>query len=371
MWAEDRAGKAKIIAEAALLEGVLEKLAVRAAGDGRFQAELARHFAEQGNAPLADAARSEALVWFDLKLAREPESSALFEVIGLARLDQTAGRLEQARQWWQKVLPIRARTAQQRPDDPQAWQDLGIVCAELGQREAAATTFVKLRELTPESRDENLWWSPDPAGIGEVLATHDEIFGRLVQMRPKDWNLLIARFHYFGRRGRWREAALTAARIIALDPNDGHAQGYHRALLIFTGDVEGYRRATREALATMKEFDRNNANNVGWFQILGQFEYPRAAEIGPVVPGVDASLSRGITAYREGRYSITIRELAGVFGASSHPFKSTVAPPLPGHGATEDGASDRGPPTSRRRAEEAGGPRADVLGWPSDSGGTV
>src|SRR5439155_25799187 len=39
--AADRTGKAKIIAEAAPLQGVLEKLAERAAGDAQFQAELA------------------------------------------------------------------------------------------------------------------------------------------------------------------------------------------------------------------------------------------------------------------------------------------------------------------------------------------
>ena len=74
--AADRAGKARIIAEAAPLAGVLEKLAERAAGDARFQAELARHFAEHGKAPAADAARAKARTLFEEKLAKEPEDSA-------------------------------------------------------------------------------------------------------------------------------------------------------------------------------------------------------------------------------------------------------------------------------------------------------
>jgi tetratricopeptide (TPR) repeat protein len=45
--AADRAAKAKIVAEAAPLAGVLEKLAERAAGDVQFQAELARHYADR------------------------------------------------------------------------------------------------------------------------------------------------------------------------------------------------------------------------------------------------------------------------------------------------------------------------------------
>ena len=73
--AADRAGKARIITEAATLEGVLEKLAERASGDGQFQAELARHHAKRGNTPMADAARTRARALFEENLAKEPESS--------------------------------------------------------------------------------------------------------------------------------------------------------------------------------------------------------------------------------------------------------------------------------------------------------
>ncbi len=73
--AADRAGKTRIIAAAAPVKGVLETLAERAAGDGLFQAELARHFDKQGNAPLAAAARASALAFFKEKHAKEPENS--------------------------------------------------------------------------------------------------------------------------------------------------------------------------------------------------------------------------------------------------------------------------------------------------------
>jgi tetratricopeptide (TPR) repeat protein len=74
--AADRAGKARIITAAAPLAGALEKLAEGAAGDALFQAELARHFAEHGNAPLAEAARTKARTLFEEKLAKKPENSA-------------------------------------------------------------------------------------------------------------------------------------------------------------------------------------------------------------------------------------------------------------------------------------------------------
>ena len=55
--AADRAAKSRIITEASPLEGVLEKLAESVPNDGQLQAELARHFAKQGDSELADAAR--------------------------------------------------------------------------------------------------------------------------------------------------------------------------------------------------------------------------------------------------------------------------------------------------------------------------
>ena len=46
--ASDRAAKAKLIAAAAPLRAVLEKLAEAASGDAQFQAELARHYDGSG-----------------------------------------------------------------------------------------------------------------------------------------------------------------------------------------------------------------------------------------------------------------------------------------------------------------------------------
>jgi tetratricopeptide (TPR) repeat protein len=180
-------------------------------------------------------------------------------------------------------------------------------------------------ELTPDSRDENLWWSEDPAGIGEALAAHDEIFGRVVRARPRDRNLLIARFHYFGRRRRWPEAAEMAARILALDPKERHAPEYHRALLFFSGDLEGYRRAIREELAAVKE---RNPNLFGSLEMLGQFEFPRADATGPP-PQYDQDgwerLKRGVNDYREGRYAGAIRQLTEVTRSSARSSARTVA----------------------------------------------
>jgi WD40 repeat protein/tetratricopeptide (TPR) repeat protein len=102
--AADRAARAKIIAEAAPLKGVLEKLAERAASNAQFQAELARHYAEQGNVPLAEAARAKARALFEQKLAKEPNNTDLAaETADLLLIDSRAG--------WAVLKPAEMKSA--------------------------------------------------------------------------------------------------------------------------------------------------------------------------------------------------------------------------------------------------------------------
>ena len=170
---------------------------------------------------------------------------------GLAEHDRRAGRDQRAKAWWGKALPILAQAAERRPADRLAWQLLGLAQAGLGQTKEAAAAFARLMELVPPTRYKGLWWYPDPAAIGEILAPYDEIFARVVQMRPRDRTLLIARFHYFGRRRRWREAADIVARILELDPYDIQARHYHRILLYHCGDFGGYQREMHRELMSL------------------------------------------------------------------------------------------------------------------------
>src|SRR5437016_6004388 len=100
-------------------------------------------------------------------------------------------------------------------------------------------------------------------------------------MRPRHRTLHIARFHYFGRRGRWREADEAVARVIALDPKDAWAHSYHCALLLFLGDVEGCRRAYREAVAVG---EGDALTYVEYFLLLGRFPLEQRRGPGPPPP---------------------------------------------------------------------------------------
>ena len=86
--AADRAAKTRIVAEAAALEGVLEKLAEQAGGDGLFETALARHFADSGKTPLAEAARTKARAFLETKLAVEPENTTWAEELAQVLFDK-------------------------------------------------------------------------------------------------------------------------------------------------------------------------------------------------------------------------------------------------------------------------------------------
>jgi formylglycine-generating enzyme required for sulfatase activity/tetratricopeptide (TPR) repeat protein len=86
----DRAARARVVTEAATLDGVLEKLAERAAGNAQFQGELARHYYEQGRAPLAAAAGAKARALFERKLAERPDNLDLAHSLADLLLIDTA-----------------------------------------------------------------------------------------------------------------------------------------------------------------------------------------------------------------------------------------------------------------------------------------
>ncbi len=271
--------------------------------DPRALKDLVIIRAELGQAEAAGTALARLL-----KLTSEPYRPAI--VMELARLDQKAGRHDEAWRWWGDAVSMLARAVAQRPGDQRAWRELGIARAELGQPEMAATAFAQFLDLTPQSNDEILWWSADPSGIGQTLSPYDEIFDRVVRIRPRHRTLLIARFHYFGRRGRLKEAADVAARILKLDPKDRWALSYRRNLLFYIGDLEGYQRESRG-----KSLYPNGK------MVIEGISKDRATE--STWPTCPSSLAD--PDYREGHYDETIRRCEQTVKMTNHPYAITLA----------------------------------------------
>ena len=94
---------------------MLEKLADRTAGNAQFQAELARHFAERGNAPLADAARTKARALFEQQLAAAPDNAALASELADLLLTAVPGS---ERYWIDDAAPAGAKL---QGDTPWEW----------------------------------------------------------------------------------------------------------------------------------------------------------------------------------------------------------------------------------------------------------
>jgi hypothetical protein len=181
--AADRAGKARIIAEAAPFEGVLAKLAEGAAGDGGFQAELARYFAEAGNAPLAKAAHAKARTFFEAKLAKEPENSAWAAELGQVLWDWADNAPEQRR-----VVAIQANP----------WVTLAAAYAANGLH-AEALQFIRKALERADGYDAR-------KPILEVAARFDDILAELIKRQPDDPQLQLALARRLVERGKQRLA---------------------------------------------------------------------------------------------------------------------------------------------------------------------
>ena len=168
-----------------------------------------------------------------------------------------------------------------------------------------------------------------PIGPGSAgIADHDEIFGRVVEGPTRDRNLLIARFHYFGRRRRWKEAAEIVARIIELYPNEGMARGYVSRFVIIHRRCRGLSPGEPRGPCRGMEDDLTFQEPT---QYLGQSPVAPRRKPEPI-HSAGANLSDhwgsqetlGIRAYRDGRFTDAVRHLQEVPKLTEHPYVLTL-----------------------------------------------
>jgi eukaryotic-like serine/threonine-protein kinase len=125
----------------------------------------------------------------------------------------------------------------------------------------------------------------------------------------------------FARTGRWDAAVREFRRCLELDPSDQQIWEGFAALLLYTGDVEGYRRARREMLERFGKTDQPpSAGSLAWTCLtspepagdLGPLlEIARKVEDGDTKHAWHDNVRRlqGLAAYRAGRFADALEKL--------------------------------------------------------------
>lgn len=159
--------KARIIATAAPLSGVLEVLAERANDDVPFLIEMARYFTQKGDLPRADAARKQALFLLEDQLTKVPGNEAAEEgLIELLLIDPSTdlngvlervpaaatrvGDLHFATQNWQSAIAAYSLVITEETTDVALLQKRAEAYAAVRQWESAAEDWLRVVELRPD-----------------------------------------------------------------------------------------------------------------------------------------------------------------------------------------------------------------------------
>jgi tetratricopeptide (TPR) repeat protein len=190
-------------------------------------------------------------------LKKREEPTAAYDRALLVQPDQPRLWLARARRYvelkrWKQAESDLDRAVRLGPKDPQTWAERALFHAGRGRPGKSASDFAKALSLLPAPKDP--WWDDRP-GVDE-LARLDDVFPRVVKLRPKDRSLWAARAGRYASRARWREASAALARAIELDPADHLGWFLDAPLRLELGDAEGYRRVCREMVKRFGETDK-------------------------------------------------------------------------------------------------------------------
>jgi WD40 repeat protein/serine/threonine protein kinase len=278
-------------------------------------------FSPDGNTLASASADATVRLW-----QAPPLSAVLPEPADLARVLSERGHPLELRKEWQKAIAEYTKALEFDPDSVEAYRHRGRCYAALAQFDNAASDFAQVLARTPEPPNP---WPGDSLGIAHEVARRDDLFARVIKLRPNDRTLGIARVNHLACRGLWKEAAAVLAGVIELDPSD-HLAWYHQSvLLIELRDIEGYRRVCREMLARFSE--PNGPPNVAERTAKTCLLMPDAVrDLQPVLKLADVALTgteahgdyrwfllaRGMADYRAGRFVEAIDRLKKVLSPS-------------------------------------------------------
>jgi tetratricopeptide (TPR) repeat protein len=147
------------------------------------------------------------------------------------------------------------RLASARPGDARLWLARADWLTRQGRWREAIRAFVTALTLAPADSGKDaadacgaLELASDPDWVAEVIAQQDELFARVIQVKPTNLFLWAARAECMGRRGRWSEAAKASAKEVEFDPAQAACWFQDAILRLQTGDIEAYRRVCQEML---------------------------------------------------------------------------------------------------------------------------
>jgi serine/threonine protein kinase/WD40 repeat protein/tetratricopeptide (TPR) repeat protein len=205
------------------------------------------------------------------------------------------------------------------PKDPQVFNEFGRMYAAQGQVEKAAAAFVRALQLSPRPPSP---WLADRAGIDDALVPCEEVFPRVAQLRPKDYQLWIARARYHAHRGQWPQLADDVAAALKRSSQTPGSWFALALVRLQSGDPEGYRQACREML---ERFGDRAGMPVTYNTALACLLLPDAvADFKPVVHVAERAvtgteryanyrfyvLTRALADYREGQYAHVVDRLS-------------------------------------------------------------
>ncbi|HEY8504168.1 MAG TPA: tetratricopeptide repeat protein, partial [Gemmataceae bacterium] len=151
---------------------------------------------------------------------------------------------------WGEAAKAFARAVKIAPKLPQVWKERGRAYAELGRWDEAAADFARALDLAPRPKTVFPYypWKKGRGEIEDLVARWDEVFDRVVKLRPDDAALWARRVEHFAAQGRWAETEAALRVVVERFPDDWWAPNLLAKLLLHGGDVEGYRQVCREAL---------------------------------------------------------------------------------------------------------------------------
>jgi tetratricopeptide (TPR) repeat protein len=226
--AELRRGRARLAIEGAL--GHQDDLRQRGLWEDA-KVELALAEARLYDAGSDELQRRLALAHAELDQAMRAEVEDPGLVLRMAKAEAELGRAG-------RVDALLARATSRQPRDPNTWVESGLVRDRLGRTDRAAADFARAIELLPRDR---FFASPRSRLILE-LASHERVFSALLEARPDDKQLWIARGRYHALRDRWRRAVTDYALGIEPVAYAGTQEYYEYAcLLLLVADKERYR----------------------------------------------------------------------------------------------------------------------------------